>query len=153
MSVGSGMATVVSKAVAEAVTVVAVVSVSIGISIGTPLSTGAINCALEAQTVGGGPCRGEATGANKGVSVGEKAMAVVAIVGVCVSLCAPLSIDIGTSSIDGGMDAVSNSSGPAKLMAVVAVVGVGFSLWGSKCKCHQAGDDLGGMGYQGGLGL
>merc|ERR1719341_1917220 len=111
MSVGSCVATVVSKA--EAMTVVAVVSASIGVGIGTPLSTGPINGALEAKTNGGGPCRGEATGANKGVSVGEKAMAVVAIVGVCVSLCAPLSIDIGTSPIDGGMDAVSNSSGPA----------------------------------------
>merc|ERR1712088_1009010 len=99
MSVGGGVATVVSKAVAEAMTVVAVVSVSIGISISNPLSTGPINCALEAKTVGGGPCWGETTGANKGVSVGEKAM------------------------------------------AVVSVVGVSVSLWGSKCKCHQAGDD------------
>jgi len=125
------VAAVVSKAkTTEAMTVVAVVSIGIGIS--TPLSTGPINCALEAKTNGGGPCRGEATGANKGVAVGKKAMPVVAIVGrVCLSLCASLSIDIGTSSIDGGMDSVSDSSGPAKLMAVVAVVGVGFSLWGS----------------------
>ena len=143
----------VSKAVAQAMTVEAVVSVSICISISTPLSTSSINCALEAKTVGGWPCRGEATGTNKGVAVGKKAMAVVAIVGVCFSLCAPLSIDIRTSSIDGGMDAVSDSSGPAKLMAVVTVVGVSVSLWGSKCKCHQAGDDLGGMGLSSGLEL
>jgi len=122
----------VSKAVAEAMSVVAVVSFSIGIS--TPLSTGSINGALEAKTNGGGPCRGESTGANKGVAVGEKAMPVDAIaIGFCLSLCASLSIDIGTSSIDGGMDSVSDSSGPAKLMAVVAVVGVGISLWGCLC--------------------
>jgi len=124
------VAAVVSKAKTQAMSVVAVVSISISIS--TPLSTGSIDGALEAKTNGGGPCRGEASGANKGVAVGEKAMPVVAIVGrVCLSLCASLSIDIGTSSIDGGMDSVSDSSGPAKLMAVVAVVGVGFSLWGS----------------------
>ena len=119
------MAAVVSKTkITEAMTVVAVVS--IGISISTPLSTGSIDGALEAKTNGGGPCRGEASGANKGVAVGKKAMPVVAIVGrVCLSLCAPLSLDIGTSSIYGGMDSVSDSSGPT------IVVGIGFSLWGS----------------------
>ena len=85
MSVGGGMAAMVSKAVTEAMTVVAVVGVSIGI--GTPLSTGPINSALEAETNGGGPGRGEATGTNKGVAMGEQAVAVVAVIRVRISEC------------------------------------------------------------------
>merc|ERR1711981_1475822 len=81
MSVGGGVASVVSKPVTEAMTIVAVV----GISISTPLSTGPIESALEAETNSGGPGRGEATGTNEGISVGDQPVSVVAVVWVGIS--------------------------------------------------------------------
>ena len=107
MSVGGGVASVVSKPVTEAMTIVAVVGISISIS--TPLSTGPIEGALEAETNSGGPGRGEATGTNEGISVGEQPVSVVAVVRVGISLggseckCHEAGDDlgeIGTLSVD-----------------------------------------------------
>merc|ERR1712203_178233 len=84
MSVGGGVASVVSKPVTEAMTIVAIVGISISIS--TPLSTGPIEGALEAETNSGGPGGGEATGTNEGISVGEQPVPVVAVVRVGISL-------------------------------------------------------------------
>ena len=86
------------KPITEAMTIVAVVGIGIGIS--TPLSTGPIKSALVAETNGGGPGRGDATGTNEGITVGEQPV------------------------------------------AIVAVVRIGIRLRGSKCKCHEAADDL-----------
>ena len=100
MSVRRGVATVVSKTKTETMTIVTIVRIC------APLSTGAINRALEAETNGGGPGWGETTRANQGVAVGQEAV------------------------------------------AVVAVVGVGVSLWCTKCKRRQAGDDLEGIAFK-----
>ena len=100
MSVRRGVATVVSKTETETMTIVTIVRIC------APLSTGAINRALEAETNGGGPGWGETTRADQGVAVGQEAV------------------------------------------AVVAVVGVGVSLWCTKCKRRQAGDDLEGIAFK-----
>ena len=84
MTVGGGVASVVSEPVTEAMTIVAVVSISIGVS--TPLSTRPIESALEAEANSGGPGGGDATGTNEGIAVGEQPVPVVAVVRVGISL-------------------------------------------------------------------
>ena len=84
MTVGGGVASVVSEPVTEAMTIVAVVSIGIGVS--APLSTSPIESALEAEPDSGGPGRGDATGTNEGIAVGEQPVPVVAVVRVGISL-------------------------------------------------------------------
>ena len=84
MTVGGGVASVVSEPVTEAMTIVAVVSIGIGVS--APLSTSPIESALEAEPDSGGPGGGDATGTNEGIAVGEQPVPVVAVVRVGISL-------------------------------------------------------------------
>ena len=84
MTVGGGVASVVSEPVTEAMTIVAVVSIGIGVS--APLSTSPIESALEAEPDSGGPGGGDATGTNEGIAVGEQPVPVVPVVRVGVSL-------------------------------------------------------------------
>merc|ERR1712110_812592 len=86
MSERRGVASVVSKPVTEAMTIVAIVSIGFSISISTSPSTCAIHSAVEAKTSSGRPGRGEATGTNEGITVGEKPVPVVAVVRVSISL-------------------------------------------------------------------
>ena len=103
MTVGGGVASVVSEPVTEAMTIVAVVSIGIGVS--APLSTSPIESALEAEPDSGGPGRGDATGTNEGIAVGEQPVPVVAVVRVGISLgggeckCHEAGDDLGEISL------------------------------------------------------